>query len=160
MMDRIPQRLAGSAVEWVIYPLFLVFFTFWCLAPPGPARAGEVEEVNQGRGGESLDINDLKTQGRVTVVDFFSPYCPPCLRLAPLLHQLAQVRDNLVIKKVDINRPGVSGIDWNSPLARQYSLHSVPYFVIYNPKGKLVAEGAAAKQQVLQWLREAGLMKE
>ena len=85
----------------------------------------------------------LPVQGKITVVDFFSQYCPPCMRLAPLLEQLAQKRSDLAIKKVNIQRPEVSGkIDWQSPLAKQLGLHSIPHFMIFDQKGKLVVPGA------------------
>lgn len=36
-------------------------------------------------GGQPIELKPLPTRGKTTVVDFFSPYFPPCLRLAPLL---------------------------------------------------------------------------
>ncbi len=55
--------------------------------------------------------------------------------------------------KVDINRPGVKGIDWQSPVARQFSLESIPHFKVYGPDGKLQAEGDSAYEMVLGWLK-------
>jgi hypothetical protein len=46
--------------------------------------------------------------------------------------------------KVDINRPDVRGIDWRSPVARQYELNSIPHFKVYGPDGKLQVEGDEA----------------
>ena len=73
--------------------------------------------------------------------------------------KLAAKRPDLAIKKVNINRPGVQGIDWRSPLAQQYGIRQVPYFMIFDPEGKLAAQGGGATEQVGGWLREAGLMK-
>jgi thiol-disulfide isomerase/thioredoxin len=109
--------------------------------------------------GETLDINSLLVKGKTTVIDFYSPFCPPCVRLAPLMAKLAKKRPDLAIKKVDINRPGVNGIDWSSPVAQQYQIRQVPYFMIFNPQGKLVAQGSGATETVGGWLKEAGLMK-
>jgi thiol-disulfide isomerase/thioredoxin len=126
----------------------------------GPSYGGAVQEVNAGRGGQPIELKQLPTRGKITVVDFFSPYCPPCLRLAPLLEQLAQKRSNLVIKKVNIQRPEVSGrIDWQSPLAQQFQLHSIPYLMIFNQRGRLETQGPEAMKQVVDWLKEAGLWK-
>jgi len=124
------------------------------------AWAGQVAEANAGNGGEPLEVATLTVGGKTTLIEFYSPFCPPCLQLAPLLEQLSQNRDDLAIKKVNINRPEVKGIDWPSPLARQYRLRAVPYFMIFDPSGQLASEDKAASQQVGQWLKEAGLLKE
>ena len=123
------------------------------------AWAGAVADANAGHGGETLDVNSLSAKGKTTLIDFHSPYCPPCVHLAPVMEQLAAKRPDLAIKKVNINRPEVNGIDWRSPLAQQYQIRQVPYFMIFSPKGKLVAQGKDAMEQVKRWLQEAGLMK-
>ena len=38
------------------------------------------------------------------------------------------------------DRPEIRGIDWQSPVAQQYDLHSIPHFKVYSPAGKLLAE--------------------
>ena len=73
--------------------------------------------------------------------------------------KLAAKRPDLAIKKVNINRPEVKGIDWHSPLAQQYQIRQVPYFMIFSPQGKLVAQGRDAVGTVQGWLKEAGLME-
>lgn len=146
------------------YPIF----TWWLglalalalLGPAAVAGAGEVQEVNAGNGGETLDLKPFLAKGKTTLFDFYSPFCGPCLQLAPLLEQLAQKRPDLAIRKVNINRPEVKGIDWRSPLVQQYNLHSVPHFAIYDRKGKLETEGQTAFNQVMGWLREAGIHKD
>lgn len=125
----------------------------------GQSYAGAVQEANAGRGGQPIDLKSLPVKGKITVVDFFSQYCPPCMQLAPLLEQLAQKRSDLAIKKVNIQRPDVSGkIDWQSPLAQQLGLQSIPHFMIFNAKGRLESQGQEATKQVIGWLKEAGLL--
>lgn len=121
-----------------------------------PALA-QVQDGNPGRGGEALEIKSLLSRDRTTVFDFYSPYCPPCMALAPMLEQLAAKRPELTIVKVNINRPEVQGIDWKSPLAQQYGLKSVPNFKIFNAQGKLLAEGPQALKIILDWLQKAGV---
>ena len=50
---------------------------------------------------------------------------------------------------VDINRKGVKGIDWLSPLARQYKLKSIPHFQIYDGDGNLIKEGQEAYVEII-----------
>lgn len=149
-------RAMRGRLTFYVWVLWLVFTLAAPLAP-GPAAAGRVEEANAGQGGEVLDLSPLLVPGQVTLIDFYSPYCPPCRFLAPLLEQLAQKRPDSVVKKLNINRPGFQGIDWKSPLAQQYQIKSVPFFLIFNPKGKLVARGSAAMQQLQAWLKKAGI---
>ena len=123
------------------------------------AWAGAVADANAGNPGQTLDVKSLSVKGKTTVIDFYSPFCPPCVRLAPIMAQLAAKRPDLAIKKVNINRPQVNGIDWRSPLAQQYQIRQVPYFMIFNPEGQPVAQGRDAVDTVGGWLKETGLMQ-
>ncbi|MBU4231230.1 MAG: thioredoxin family protein [Desulfobacterales bacterium] len=149
-MSRACKSLAFSPVLAALLALALI--------SPG-AWAGSVTDANTGNPGQTLEINSLLAKGKTTLIDFYSPFCPPCVRLAPLLAKLAKKRPDLAIKKVNINRPGVNGIDWRSPLAQQYQVRQVPFFMIFNPQGQPVAQGREAIETVGGWLQEAGLMK-
>lgn len=163
MIDKAPtsaylRAMARPALSCPLV-LFALVLIFSLVPGQNPAQAGSVEEVNWGRGGETLELNTLPVFGRTTLVDFYSPFCPPCVQVAPLLEELGQRRADLVIKKININRPQVQGIDWKSPLAQQHQIRSVPHFLIFNPQGKLVARGQTAMNQVISWLREAGILR-
>jgi thioredoxin 1 len=134
-----------------LYRILLPAVLLGALLVPQSLRAEEA--VNQGNPGQNVEIKSVLRQGRTTVVDFYSRYCPPCMRLSPLLEQLGQKRSDLQIVKLDINRPGVAGIDWGSPLARQFSLQSIPHFKIYDGNGRLLKEGDPAFKQVVAWLK-------
>jgi len=120
------------------------------LAAPSLAAA---DAVNQASPGQPLDVKSVLRPGRTNIVDFYSKYCPPCMRISPLLEELGKKRSDLNVVKVDINRPEVTGIDWKSPLAAQYGLHSIPHFKIFDGNGNLVQEGQGAYQQVIVWLK-------
>ena len=149
-MSRARKSLPLSLVLAALLSLALVSSGAW---------AGALADANAGNPGQTLDVKSLLVKGKTTLIDFYSPFCPPCVRLAPLMAQLAEKRPDLAIKKVNINRPGVNGIDWRSPLAQQYQIRQVPYFMIFNPQGQLVAQGREAVETVGRWLQEAGLMK-
>ena len=117
-------------------------------------------DANASNPGQCLDLKSLPVKGKTTLVDFYSPYCPPCMAMAPVLDKLARKRPDLALRRVNINRPEVRGIDWRSPLAEQLQLRSVPHFMIFDPRGQLVAEGKAAIPQLKSWLQEAGLLQE
>ncbi len=102
--------------------------------------------------GQPITLADYLVPGKTTIFDFFSEYCPPCRAISPLLVKLHQSRDDIAVVKVDINRPGVKGIDWQSPVARQYQLESIPHFKVFGPDGNLKAEGDAAREMINGWL--------
>ena len=104
--------------------------------------------------GAKITLKDHLVPGKITVFDFTSKFCPPCVRIAPMLDKLHAKRDDIAVVKVDINRPGIRGIDWGSPVAQQNGLKSIPYFMIYGADGKLQAEGKKASEMVIKWLEE------
>jgi thiol-disulfide isomerase/thioredoxin len=108
--------------------------------------------------GAEVKIQDFLVPGKYTVFDFYSDFCPPCRTLKPKLEQLHATRQDVALVVVDINRPGVKGIDWKSPVALQYELHSIPHLTVFGPDGKLVAEDNAkspeARKLVQTWMHD------
>jgi len=113
--------------------------------------------VNADNPGEKINLEDYLKAGKTNIVDFYSDFCPPCRKISPLLSKLDAKKDDIVIIKVDINRKGVRGIDWGSPLARQFNLSSIPHFKIYDGSGKLLLEGENAINRVVQVLQQEGI---
>lgn len=103
--------------------------------------------------GEPIELEQHLIKGQINIIDFYSQYCGPCRQISPHLRRLDQERDDLTVIKVDINRPGVTGIDWGSPVARQFKLHSVPHFRVYDAQGRLLADGRPAYQMVIDYLQ-------
>ncbi len=110
--------------------------------------------VNSDNPGVELDILKYLIKGKTNIVDFYSDYCPPCRKISPYLSKLDKEREDIVVIKVNINRPGKSSIDFASPLAKQYGLRSIPHFKIYDGEGKLLSEGIEAHPKVMTYLRE------
>jgi thiol-disulfide isomerase/thioredoxin len=149
---------ANQRLFWlgIIVPWILLLTASCAAVPPAPASGAATGEKIIGYGAE-VNLKDHLVSGKTVIFDFFSEYCPPCRRISPLLAKLDDKRHDLVVIKVDINRKGVTGIDWGSPVARQYNLQGIPYFKIYSPDGKLSAEGDAAYEQVLGLLDKEGI---
>ncbi len=133
---QLPVEQAARAREWLAK-----------LLPPRIIVIGQ---------GERVELEKYIPEGKTTIVDFYSEYCPPCRALSPRLEKLAQSRPDIFIIKVDINRPGVQGIDWQSPVAQQFQLRSIPHIRIYGPDKQLQIEGREAYMQLLQWIEAAG----
>jgi thioredoxin 1 len=58
------------------------------------------------------------------LVDFFSTRCPPCLRMAPIVAQVAtDFQGKAVVGKVDTDK--------STSLAEQYQITAVPTFIFF-----------------------------
>ena len=90
--------------------------------------------------GQTIVLTDFLVPGKTVVFDFTSKFCGPCQAFNEPLKLLHAKRADIVVVKVDINRANVQGIDWESPVAQQYGLHSIPHFKVYSPAGRLLAE--------------------
>lgn len=132
----------------------LLFAAAASLLNAAPEKGAKPAHISRG---EPVTLADHMIPGKMMVFDFYSDYCPPCVRVAPLLEQLHARRADVAVVKVDINRPGLKGIDWRSPVAQQFKLQAVPHFKVYGPDGKLVAEdgpaGAKAREIVMGLLQ-------
>ena len=83
------------------------------------------------------------------VVDFFTEWCGPCRALAPILEEISNERDDVVIAKVDAGNL--------AELAQKYNVMAFPtliYFQGGNVKSNLT--GLRSKDALLKWIDEQG----
>jgi thiol-disulfide isomerase/thioredoxin len=119
-------------------------------ATDAPAKGAAPIEISHG---SRVKIAKFLVAGKTTVFDFYSAYCPVCMELKPGVEKLHRSRDDIAVVFVDINRPGFKGIDWDSPVSKQYNLPSTPQFKVYGPDGRLRAEGKPAYDLVTGWMK-------
>src|SRR3974390_2591841 len=108
-----------------------------------PAQAGVIDG-NAGRTREPIELKQFVRPGQTTIIDFYSRSCQPCMKLAPMLDSMASRRPKTQVVKLNIDRPGSSGIDFDSPLAKQYNIQGIPYLMVYDESGMLKAQGQSA----------------
>lgn len=121
--------------------------------PAGQQRNNTAEgfvDVNKDDPGQELNVQSEIVFGKYTVVEFTSPGCGACQSMRPMMEKLHEMRPDIVVRSYDVNRKNADGIDWESPLAQKYKIHSLPAFKIYNSKGSLIADGDNARDQVRQ----------
>lgn len=83
------------------------------------------------------------------VVDFWAPWCGPCINFAPIFEDVAQERGNSArFIKVDTESQQV--------LAARYRIRSIPTIMVFKD-GQMVdmLSGALPKTQFNQWLEQA-----
>lgn len=94
--------------------------------------------------GQDFNFQTYFTRERVSIVYFYADWCPACRSFNPIMDAVnAQIPDMQVLY-MNIG-------DWNTPVTRRYNVNSVPYLMIYDKDGSLVAKGRNANT----WLQQA-----
>ena len=90
---------------------------------------------------EAEVLNNPKT----VLLDFWAPWCGPCKMIAPIVEQIAQENEDIVLGKINV--------DEEMPLALQFGITSIPTLIVMEG-GKQVnkALGYMTKEAVLKLL--------
>jgi thiol-disulfide isomerase/thioredoxin len=93
-----------------------------------PEKGQPIEVISHGA---QVDITKHLSAGNVTIVDFYADWCGPCRIISPALEQMAKNDPEVALRKIDI-------VNWTTPVAKQYNVHSIPQVNVYGRTGKLV----------------------
>lgn len=93
---------------------------------------------------KSISDNDFEKEvlksSTPVLVDFWAPWCGPCLAVAPTLDALAQeYQGKLIIAKMNV--------DENSHIPANFGVRSIPYIAMFK-NGKLVDSLVGAHPKV------------
>jgi thioredoxin 1 len=106
-------------------------------------------------GQNTVNVTDSNFESAVVkssvpvLVDFWAPWCGPCVAIAPTLEQLAEeFKGRVTIAKMNV--------DENANTPSQFGVRSIPYLVIMK-NGKVVdsAVGAVPKAKLVDMLNKA-----
>ncbi len=93
---------------------------------------------------ENFEQEVMKSE-RVVLLDFFASWCGPCRMVGPIIDEIAEENESILVGKVDV--------DVQQELASQFQVFSIPTLVVMKD-GKVInqATGARSKAQILDML--------
>lgn len=65
------------------------------------------------------------------LIDFYADWCGPCQMLSPIISEIAEERDDIIVGKVNV--------DENPELAAQFGVVSIPMIAVFK-NGEIVSQ--------------------
>ena len=89
------------------------------------------------------NFNRVRDNEGLSLLDFYADWCGPCRMVLPIVDEIANERDDLLVGKINVND--------NPDLAREFGVMSIPTLVVMK-NGKVVnrVSGARSKAQILE----------
>ena len=82
------------------------------------------------------NFNEIKQSERPVLLDFYAEWCGPCRMVSPIVDEIANERDDIVVCKINV--------DEEQDLAADFSVYSIPTLVVMKG-GEVVNRAAGAR---------------
>ena len=91
------------------------------------------------------NFEEVKASEKPVLLDFYADWCGPCRMVSPLVDQIAEEREDVLVGKINV--------DEQQELAMEFGVVSIPTLAVMKD-GKVVSQSAGArpKAQILAML--------
>jgi thioredoxin 1 len=94
---------------------------------------------------ENFEEKVIKSEKPV-LLDFWAPWCGPCRMLSPIVDEVAEENDDIVVGKINV--------DNEEDLARKFGIQSIPTLVVMkNGEVAKTSVGVIPKQKILDLVK-------
>ena len=83
-----------------------------------------------------VNFEEIKNSEKPVLLDFYADWCGPCRMVAPIVEEIANERDDIVVGKINV--------DDEEELAGKFGVFSIPTLVVMK-NGRIVVQEAGAK---------------
>ena len=100
----------------------------------------EIEVTN-----DNFEKDVLKSEKKV-LIDFWATWCGPCRMISPIIEEIADENDGLIVGKVNV--------DDEVELAKKYGIMSIPTLMLFEngeEKGKII--GYHSKDEIEKFIQ-------
>lgn len=93
------------------------------------------------------NFDEVINGDKPVLVDFWATWCGPCQMMGPLVKELSETQDAVLVGKIDV--------DEEEELARRFRVMSIPTFALFK-KGEMVdkAVGAMTKEKLSEFANQ------
>ena len=94
------------------------------------------------------NFESVKNSDQPLLLDFYADWCGPCRMLSPIVEEIAEERDDIVVGKINVDEEG--------ELAQAFGVMSIPTLILFKDGeevGRLV--GVQPKQSILNMIEGA-----
>lgn len=113
-------------------------------APPKKVPTKKAEKIRDIVGAKKVDIQKALVKGQYTIFEFYADWCGICRKIGPQVEEKVKATKELYLRTIDVR-------SFQSPVAKQFNIKSLPYFIIYDPQGKIYKQGLRLYEEILQW---------
>ena len=94
---------------------------------------------------DSTFQDDISSQSKLVLVDFWAEWCGPCKQISPILEEISNEKENLNILKLNI--------DENQVTPQKYNVRGIPTLMLFKD-GKLIDTkiGSLPKSSLEDWI--------
>ena len=87
-------------------------------------------------------LSEVLNAEEPVLLDFWAPWCGPCRMVVPIVEEIAEEREDIVVCKVNVDQEG--------ELAQRFGIMSIPTLIVFeNGQIKAKSVGGRSKEQIL-----------